>query len=259
MPYADVNGIDLYYEIEGNGPPLVLVTGFVADVGFWGKASKILSKRFTVIKVDNRGAGKTSYRGRFTLDDIAEDIIFLIKKLDLGMVNILGWSMGSQIALKVAVAAPEIMSKLILVSGYRYRPYRSQYIVRSMLDAADGGTPLEYFARVLNGLCTTEEFFEKKHKAGEDVGWVDLKDLVAVRYQSDAVESSDITDQARKVSVPTLLIHGDKDIMVDCEEGLALADAVPGCKTVLIEGEGHIIPADRYIQYVIEFIEERQI
>lgn len=257
MPYADVNGIRLYYETEGNGPPVVLITGLGGDTGFWRKASGILSSKHTVIKIDNRGAGRTSYSGLFSLDDAADDVLCLIDHLGLGKVSILGWSMGSHIAMKAALKAPERMTALILVSSYRYRPARSKYILSSMIGAAEGGMPAEYLARVLNCMCYTEEFFRNKELKGETVRSSDLGDPAGLRHQIDAVELSDMTEAAGNISVPTLLIHGSKDIMAECGEGLALADTIKGCETVIIEGAGHLIPAESYIFRVMEFIEGR--
>jgi len=256
MPYADVNDIRLYYETSGNGPPIVLVTGFGGDVSFWKRASEILSEKFTVITIDNRGAGKTSYSGNFTLDDIAEDIVCLIGDLGLDKVSVLGWSMGSHIAQKVALKMPEKVTALILVSSYRYRPARSQYILRSMIEAVERGMPIEYLARTVNCMCYTEEFFKKKETSGERIRVSDFKDPTGLRFQIDAVDLSDMTDAAQMIAVPTLLIHGTEDIMVEYEEGLRLAESIPNCEIYSVEGTGHLIHADRYVPRAMRFIED---
>ncbi|MCL2148897.1 MAG: alpha/beta hydrolase [Methanomassiliicoccaceae archaeon] len=255
MPYANVNGISLYYDMEGCGPPLILITGFGGDVGFWRRASEMLSKRFTLIKIDNRGAGNTLYNGRFTLDNIADDIVRLVDELGLGRVSLLGWSMGSHIAQKAALLMPERVTALVLVSSYRYRPSRFNYIVTSMIDAAEGGMPTEYFAKVLNCICYTEEFFKGREGAGKGVRSYGFRDLTGLRYQIEAMGASDMTDLARGIRVPTLLIHGSRDATVECEEGLRLSGSIPGCDAVVLEGAGHLIPADEYVPLAMGFIE----
>lgn len=256
MPYASVNGIDLHYKVDGNGPPMILITGFGGDISFWRRASEMLSEKFSVIMIDNRGVGETLYNGRFTLDDIAEDIVCLIDELGLDKVSILGWSMGSHIVQKVALKIPEKITALILVSSYRYRPARSQYILTSMIEAVEGGTPIEYLARAVNCMCYTEEFFREKEIGREPIRTSNLKDPVGLRYQMDAVDLSDMTDEAQTIAVPTLLIHGTKDIMVECEEGVRLAESIPDCKIYLVEGAGHLIRADEYIPRAMKFIED---
>jgi pimeloyl-ACP methyl ester carboxylesterase len=256
MPNVPLNGITLRYEIDGNGPPVILVTGFGGDVSFWRRASEIMSLEYTVIRVDNRGMGETSYNGGFTLDNIAEDIICLMDELGLVKTNLIGWSMGSHIVQKIALLVPEKIGAMVLVSSYRYRPARSKYVLTSMLDLMNRGAPAECLARTLNCMCYTEEFFEEMEKNGKNIRSPNIKDPVGLRYQMDAVELSDMTDAAHTIAVPTLLVHGTKDIMVGCDEGLRLAESIPGCEKHLVDGAGHLIPADRYIPYVMKFIKD---
>jgi len=163
--------------------------------------------------------------------------------------------MGSHIVQKVALRIPEKITALILVSSYRYRLARSKYILTSMIKAVEEGAPIEYLAITMNCMCYTEEFFKKRETNGDIIRNSDLRDPVGLRYQMDAVELSDMTDSAKMIAVPTLLIHGTKDIMAECEEGLRLAKSIRGCETHLIEGAGHIIPAEDYIPYVMDFIQ----
>ncbi|MCL2032600.1 MAG: alpha/beta hydrolase [Methanomassiliicoccaceae archaeon] len=256
MPYADVNNVHLYYDREGSGPPLILITGFGGDIGFWRRASEMLSEKFTLIKVDNRGSGNTIYKDRFTLDDIAEDVRCLTEELGFDKISILGWSMGSHIAQKAAVLMPEKITALILVSSYRYRPSRFNYIVSAMVDAIKQGMPAEYLAKILNGICYTEEFFKKKETEEKSIRAYSFKDILGLGYQIGAMGLSDVTGLAAEISVPTLIIHGSKDITVECEEGLRLAETIPGCKTAIIEGAGHHIPADEYVPHAVDFIEQ---
>jgi pimeloyl-ACP methyl ester carboxylesterase len=241
--------------MEGDGPPLMLITGFGGDVSFWKRASDMLSDRFTIIRVDNRGIGNTLFNRQFTLEDIAKDIICLVDELGFDKVSVVGWSMGSHIAQRVALLAPDRITALILISSYRYVPARTRYIMGAMLKAAENGAPMEYLAKTLNCMCYTEEFFRRKEKEGRAIRMSDLKDSFGLRCQLNAMELSDVTEIAKRIEIPTLLIHGDKDIMVECEEGMALADLIWGCRTVIIEGVGHLIPADKYAHYVANFIE----
>lgn len=254
MPYADVNGIELYYEMEGNGPAVILLTGLGGDARYWKRAGDLLSDRFTVVKIDNRGAGRTLYEGPFTLVDLSNDVIQLMNHLGMERAHVLGWSMGSHIAYNVALNAPDRIATLTLVSSYRYRPARSNYILTSMMDAVGSGMPLEYFGNVLNCLCYTEEFFDEMELEGKTIRAPSIKDLEGLRHQMIAVNMSDLSDREGNISVPAMIIHGKKDIMVDCKEGISLVGRIPGSDLLIIEDAGHHIPAEDYIPATADFM-----
>lgn len=251
MPYAHVNGIDLRYETDGSGPPIVLLTGFGGDVAFWKKATEILSDEFTVIRMDNRGAGTASCNEDFTLEDISKDAVALADHLGIREFNVLGWSMGSHIAYNIALSVSDRVKNLILVSSYIYRPARSGYILSAMIDAVKEGMPSEYFGKIMNSICYTEGFFEEREKTGEYIQLPDLSDPIGLRRQLRAVDLSKISE---KIDVPTLVIHGEEDIMVDWKEGSKLAEFIPKSEFVLIEGAGHQMPVKKYLPFAIDFI-----
>lgn len=254
MPYASVNNIDLHYEIDGEGPAVILLTGFGGDIGFWRRATDLLSKDFTVLRIDNRGTGKTKYSDAFTLNDISMDVIALLDHLKIMKANILGWSMGSHIAEIVTESIPERIISLTLVSTYGHRPSRSKYVLTAMTDAAENGMPTEYFAKVMNCMCYTEEFFAEREIDGREIRLPSLENVEGLRHQLEAVEVSDISESVKSISVPTLVVHGDKDVMVDPDEGATIAKKIPECELLVVKGAGHLISADRYIPEVREFM-----
>ncbi|MDR3075517.1 MAG: alpha/beta hydrolase [Candidatus Methanoplasma sp.] len=255
MPYVNVNGANMYYEMDGNGPPVILLTGFGGDINFWKKALDIMSEEYTVIRIDNRGVGKTSYEGQFTLDDIADDIICLTDELGLEKFSIVGWSMGSHAAYKVAETVPDRVSSLTLVSSYRWRPARTMYMLSSALCAVEDGAPMDCLGSMINGLCNTDEFFDEKERAGEDIRPPSLRNPVGLRHQLNAVGMSRLDGP---IDVPSLVIHGDRDFMIDWSEGMKFKEIIPDCRILLIKGAGHLIPQESYIPAVMDFIGEHQ-
>ncbi len=256
MPHAQLNGVNLYYERIGSGEPIILLTGFAGDSGFWRRASEMLSSEFDVITIDNRGAGRTQYGGDFTMDDLSKDVISLLDHLDLMDVNIVGWSMGSHIAMGTVLVPNQRIRTLTLISSYLFRPARSDYILTSLLDSIQNGAPVKDLALVLNCMLHTEDFFERMKEENKIIRLPDLKDPKGLRYQLNAVNLSDITDDVSKISIPTLVIHGDKDIMVEQQEGIKVANKIPESELMIIEGEGHLIPADLYVPQMINFIKQ---
>ena len=115
--YAEVNGIKMYYEIYGQGKPLVLLHGNSASISSFEKQIPALSKNFKVIAIDSRGQGNSTEDGKkFTYELFAEDTKALLDKLGLDSVDVLGWSDGGNIGLIMAMRYPKKV-KCLAVMG----------------------------------------------------------------------------------------------------------------------------------------------
>lgn len=242
------------YRDEGDGNPLILISGFGGDCSFWKSSVSILSEDFRIISVDNRGVGETKYNGEFTLEDLAEDIACLMNHLDLDKADILGWSMGSHVAQWLAIKHPEMVKTLTIVSSYRYRPSRSKYVLSSIVESAKQGAPLQDLGTVINGFCLTEEFFRKKEENGTEIRLPSFTNVKGLEDQIRAIDKSDLSVKARHISAPTLAVHGTKDIMVEPEEGCAMADVIRDCKLYMVEGAGHLINIKQYMEPLMKHI-----
>jgi 2-succinyl-6-hydroxy-2,4-cyclohexadiene-1-carboxylate synthase len=117
---TQLNGLDFHVEIDGTGPPLLLLHGFTGSVRAWDGLRPALRQRATLIALDLIGHGHTSSPGdaaRYTLDWCARDLGALLDELRLDSVNLLGYSMGGRVALHFAVHRPERVRTLILESA----------------------------------------------------------------------------------------------------------------------------------------------
>src|SRR6266542_1990645 len=115
--YADVNGIKLYYEIQGTGRPLILLHGGLGAIEMFGPNLPALAKGRQVIGVDLQGHGRTADIDRpLRADLMADDIAALIKHLKLERPDIMGYSLGGGVALQTAIRHPELVGKIVAVS-----------------------------------------------------------------------------------------------------------------------------------------------
>src|SRR6185369_11234117 len=115
--YAEVNGITLYYEIHGEGKPVVLLHGGIGAIEMFGPNLWALARGHRVIAVDLQGHGRTADIDRpITLEHMADDIAALIKHLEIGKADIVGYSLGGGVALQTAIRHPELVNNLVLVS-----------------------------------------------------------------------------------------------------------------------------------------------
>jgi alpha-beta hydrolase superfamily lysophospholipase len=105
--YASVNGLKMYYEITGTGQPLILLHGGFGNTEMFMPAREALAKNYKVIAVDLQGHGRTADIDRpIVADSMANDIAALIKQLNLGKTNIVGYSLGGMVALRLAIQHP---------------------------------------------------------------------------------------------------------------------------------------------------------
>src|SRR5688500_10525758 len=116
--YADVNGIKLYYEIHGVGKPLVLLHGGLGAGSMFGPVLPALAAKHRVILVDLQGHGRTADIDRpLDIRFMADDIAALIRHLDLGPTDIMGYSLGGGVALQTAIRHPGVVDRLVVASA----------------------------------------------------------------------------------------------------------------------------------------------
>ncbi len=117
MAFYDANDAAIYYEIEGDGPPLILLHGYALNSAMWEFQKSVLTKSHKVITVDLRGFGRSSCGKGWSGSILAEDIIGLISSLNLVDVAILGFSMSGPVAFRIAYEMRDIVTRLIMVSS----------------------------------------------------------------------------------------------------------------------------------------------
>ena len=115
MPYAQVGDIKLYYEVHGDGPPVVLVPGLGSDTRLFVNVVPVLATLHQVIVIDPRGGGQSDKpRGGYSIEQMAEDVAGLFATLGIVRADVVGYSMGGKIALQLAASHPELVDHLVL-------------------------------------------------------------------------------------------------------------------------------------------------
>jgi pimeloyl-ACP methyl ester carboxylesterase len=115
--YAEVNGLNMYYEIHGSGEPLILLHGGVGAIEMFGEVLPLLAEGRRVVAVDLQAHGRTADVDRpLSYEKMADDIAALIGHLDLKKADVMGYSLGGGVALQTAIRHPGVVRKLVLVS-----------------------------------------------------------------------------------------------------------------------------------------------
>lgn len=171
MPKAKINDINIYYDVHGDGFPLVMVMGFLGNADCWDpRMMPVLSDKFKVITFDNRGAGRTDVSDKeFSIKLLAEDTVGLMDVLNVPKAHVLGTSMGGMIAQELALNYPGRVEKLILTATFCGGPHSI------LIDVADLNRTSNLLKRladrprlrglaemVINKLSATSEYQESR-------------------------------------------------------------------------------------------------
>jgi pimeloyl-ACP methyl ester carboxylesterase len=271
---AQTNGIELAYETFGDpdDPALLLIMGLSTQLLHWREDfCRMLAERgFHVIRFDNRDIGLSTKiddapppdvvaalqgdtsSASYTLDDMADDTAGLLDALGIDAAHVVGASMGGMIAQTLAVrhrgrvlslvsmmsttgapavgqARPEIVGPVLLSRPPSEREaYLDDVLEKWRLISSPGYPADEAELRELAGAAYDRSY----HPIGTG------RQLLAV------IASGDRTETLRSIDVPTLVIHGADDPLIDVSGGRATAEAIPGAKLTIIDGMGHDLPRE---------------
>lgn len=267
-------GVRLCYRESGNpsGPPLVLISGLMEDLSGWSVAflDALAARGFRIIRIDNRDAGRSSRidspppttwqqfltKARpdaYRLEDMAQDVVDLLDHLGIDRAHVVGRSMGGMIA--QAVAAEHSDRVLTLTSFYSTtgdpKVGKIAFSTRRMLLAKPPKSLEEYIAyslKVLDHLGGRDYPYDRDTEiAHARTAWrravatgPGAREAGARQIQAIAA-SGDRTPRLRTIRVPTLVVNGDRDLIVDPSGGAATARAIAGSRHIIINGMGHHI------------------
>ena len=259
MPRAHANGIELEYETivspggDERAPPLLMIMGLGSQMIVWPDelCRLIAAEGFRVIRYDNRDVGlSTKPAALYTLDDMADDAAGLLDALDLPAAHVVGASMGGFIAQLLALRHPRRVRSLCIImssTGARDVGGAAPDILPMLLQPqpTERAAYVEYRLNIARRLSsTTYELDEPRiRKLSADCYDRSFFPLGGQRQLAAVMSSTDRTARLADLHVPTLILHGSADPIVDVSGGEALARAIPGAKLRVFPGMGHDLPA----------------
>ena len=263
MPKVKVNDIQIYYEVHGEGFPLVMIMGWNGNIDWWDpRLIQELSKKYKLVMFDNRGAGRTDISDmKYTIKLFADDTVGLMDALGISRANILGLSMGGMIAQELVLNYPEKVEKLVLCSTYcggaKAVP-PSQEVLEMFIADGSAFSP-EQIARMTIPLLFTEDFIKNNPDLVEFSLQQILKAPISFKAmvgQFKAILKFDTYERLAQIKVPTIVLHGKQDILIPPENGSILAKAIPNAKLVYFENSAHglIEDTDKVISVLLDFL-----
>ncbi|MGD0079038.1 MAG: alpha/beta hydrolase [Methanoregula sp.] len=234
--------ISLAFRDLGTGFPLILLNGFASTMDMWNPPLlSALSDLFRVIIFDHRGTGYSSSSDMpFSLPLFAEDAAALLGSLGISRAHVLGHSMGACMALELALARPELVEKLVLVSGNcggKEAIPMQPGVWATLSDKS--GSATDVADRMFSVLFTPEWLAthdpwqycpEVYETTGEDV---------AARQAAAFSSWAGCYDRLPVIHAPTLLLTGTDDVIIPAENSFTLGRRIPGAKVVPVCGAGH--------------------
>lgn len=211
MPSVRVNDIDIYYELRGDGPPLVVILGLGGDISEVDGVVRGLAEHCSVLAFDNRGAGRTDKpREPYSVSMMADDTVGLMRAVGWDKAHVLGISLGGRIAMDIALRYPGVVDRLVLVAtGPRVVPSLRRRVIMGVLSRSGprGAYPQPRYA---------------------------------FANQLDASGAYDCTDRLSQITAPTLVMHGRKDKTAPYALAQDMAERIPGARMTTFDG-GHLL------------------
>ena len=251
------NGQELYYEIHGEGEPLILVMGIGYDSSLWNlQQVPMLSKQFKVVIFDNRDVGRSSRASRqYSISDMADDVAGLLDGLDIPRAHLLGLSMGGMIVQEFALRHPERVDRLVL-SGAGGAPARTAFDpigVWAWTKSHDGSG--EAFAAQQFVWLFSTSFLrnEAAVKQTLDLLASNPNPVTPDAYarQASAYLQHDMLDRLSGIQAPTLVVGGEQDLLTPPWILQEVAAAIPGAEFQMVRGDGasHLLPLERPAEF----------
>lgn len=249
MPFADVHGFRIAYDVHGDGFPLLLINGLGSDRGEWMAQIPAFARRFRVIAFDNRGSGESGAPpGPYTTSAMADDAAVLLSLLEVTRAHVLGVSLGGMIAQEVALRHPGRVDRLVLACttpggeiSVRPSPEALAAFAR-----APGGDRESELRRTVPFLYSSR--FQREHP--EEIEAFIARRLAApsseegYAAQLSAAVGHSAGDRLKEIRSPTLVITGSADLLVPPVNSERIAARIPGAKLVRIPGAPHRLFAE---------------
>ena len=249
MPKLRLRDLDLHYERRGAGPPLLMVMGWRANLDWWPvELLAGLEAHHELILFDNRGSGRTGDPGgRFGIPQMAEDAAGLLDGLGIARADVFGVSMGGMIAQELAIRQPERVRRLVLACthcgrhGVRWSPEQTVAWRRYLRAPHSLERQLAYL------------LFSEDLSVTDPARYAELGRLVATApitpwaslKQFEAILRFDTFARLPRIGAPTLVVTGERDLMVPPANSRLLTSRIPDARLVRFPGTGHALLGER--------------
>ena len=262
MPFVTNQGAKIYWDEQGDGPPLLLIMGLGAPSAFWWRVRPRLAARYRTIALDNRGAGHSGVPpGPYSIRLMASDAAAVLNAAGAAQAHVFGMSMGGMIAQEFALEYPDRLLSLILGCTASGGPnaVRADAEATKLLTSRSAMTAEEAetaFIPILYDPATP------RVRVDEDLetrrAWYPTAE--GYNAQLQAIFGWQSFDRLPQIQAPTLVIHGKNDRLVPAGNGELIASRIPGAQLLLLDNANHMFITDQpeaSVSALLEFLDGR--
>jgi pimeloyl-ACP methyl ester carboxylesterase len=240
-----VNGVEMHYDLQGTGEPLVLIHGAQGDRSMFSGLVPVFAKQFQVLTFDQRGSGQSEKPDMdYSIALLADDTAALMDQVGFTSAHIIGVSMGGMIAQELVLRHPQKVRSLVLGCTTPGGP-KAVRLGGEALTNAYSTTPMsaEERGKALAEAAFTKGYIEQHPEiipAMIEARRQRPIDPVALGHRMKAAYAHNTYDRLPQIACPTLVITGKDDALISWENSRILAERIPGAQLVLLEPAGHV-------------------
>ncbi len=247
MPYVESDGARIWWEERGSGEPILLIMGLSFTLDMWHRTVDVLEPRYRLLMFDNRGVGRSDVpRGPYWIPRMAQDARAVLDASGEASAHVIGASMGGMIAQEFTLRWPERVRSLVLActscGGPRAHPPRiTEFFSRPDWNRFSPEDRIRAFNPLLYASGTPEELVE------EDTA-IRLRAVPTFRGYRNQILGLLCWSSFRRlprIQCPTLVIHGDSDLILPAKNAVTLARRIPGARRVILPNAGHMFSTDQ--------------
>ena len=261
MATIQANGIELYYETAGAGEPLLLLHGLGSSTRDWELQIPFFAQHFRVMAVDMRGHGRSAKPpGPYSVPLFAQDVVGFLDAMGETAVHVIGISMGGMIAFQLAVEAPHLIKKMVIVNSV---PELAPRNLKEKLQIWQRYAIIRLMGMRRMGEFLSKRLFPKPDQADIRARFVSRwaeNDQRAYLAATQGLVGWRVTDRLGEIACPTLMISADEDYWPVAEKEAYMARIKDG-RFVVFTDSRHATPIDqteRFNQTVLDFLQDKE-
>ena len=242
MPKADLGELQIYYEVHGEGPPVLLVPGLGGVGSYWNPNILAFSAKHRVVIHDHRGTGQSSHsKIKYSVDQMTDDLVRLMDHLKIERAHLVGHSTGGAIGQTLAVTRPERLASLVIYASWTKADVFFERVFEARRTLLTGSGAAAY-VRATAVFLYPDWWINKNAALLEEREKITIPNFPAteiVASRIDAIVAFDRTADLARIRTPTLVLCAKDDFLTPPYFSEELARLIPGAKLQLLNKGGH--------------------
>lgn len=245
------------YKLEGSGETLVFIHGLSDSLLYWEYLASNLKDQYQVLRVDLRGHGESELKDdELTIGLFADDLHSLLRELNIGKVGLIGFSLGSAVALDFAIRYPQMVSSLVLMSSFYRADEHLENIFNQFKNALDKGFG-DFYDLILPMVLCPDVINDNRENLEVLKEFALLSANTQAYIQAcDAGLDFDVEDKLSQIDVPTLILAGKYDEITVLESQKELQRKITNSKLIVFDDVKHNLLVGKNNEEILNIIKK---